>query len=85
MEVVEDGGVSTRFFQNGGDGSSFEGCRNSLSGERGVDDGRDEGDQRREAGFDQLCGERVQLTDEWLGFPDEFSDFQESGELEGGE
>ena len=49
--VVEVGGVGARFFQNWGNGSSFERCRDNSSGERGVDDGKDEGYQRGEAGF----------------------------------
>ena len=43
--------VGTRFFQYWCNSRGFEGCRESSSGERGVDDGRDEGGQRREAGF----------------------------------
>ena len=73
MEVVEVKGVSTRFFHNWGNGSSFERCRDSSSGEGGVDDSGDEGDQRGEAGFDKLG--RVQLTGGWFGFPDELCDF----------
>ena len=55
------------FFQNWGDGSSFEGCRDSSSGERGVDDGRNEGDQRREGGFNKFCGDGGSV-DKWMAF-----------------
>lgn len=43
----------------------------SSSGEGRVDNGRDKGDQRWEAGFNQNCGERVQLTGDWLGLSHE--------------
>ena len=40
-----------------------------------TDDGRNEGGQRREAGFNKLCGEGVQFTSGWFGFQEEFCDF----------
>lgn len=68
-------GLAQGFFQNWGNGSSFEGCRDSSSGERGVNDSRNEEDQEGKAGFNKLCGEGIKLTSRWLGFPDEFCNF----------
>lgn len=44
------------FFQTWGNGSSSEGCRDRFSVERRVNNGRNEGDQRREAGLNKLSG-----------------------------
>lgn len=51
--------ISTRPFQDWGYRSDFERCRDSFSGKRGVNDGRDERDQGGETGFNQSCGEKV--------------------------
>ena len=44
-------GSAPGFFRIRCDSRGFEGCRESSSGERGVDDGGNEGSQRRETGF----------------------------------
>lgn len=41
---------------------------------RAVDDGKNKGDKKKEAGFDKLCGKWVKLTGEWFGFQDEICD-----------
>lgn len=50
-----------------------------------MDDGRNDGDQKWEAGFDRNCGEGAQLTVGLLGVSDEIRDFGSGVEQEGGQ
>ena len=51
--VVGGVGVETRFLEDGGDGSQFEGRRDRTRGQRGVDYVGDEWCESWEAGCDQ--------------------------------
>ena len=72
--MVKDSWVSTRFFQDGCDGSQFESGGYSTSGEGRVNYVGDHGRNGRHTGFDKGDGKRIELTVDGFGFMDEFRD-----------
>lgn len=85
MKIIVAVWIRTRLFHNWGDGCSLEESGNNSRGKQRGNNGRKEGEERREAGFNQSCRKRIKKTCGGLGFLDELSDFRGRWSLKGGE